>query len=117
MHPQQSDMRQCCMLQLCSAHGTSKQVKHQQDSLCCVPHLEVVDEAIIPNLNIHSQIIMTLNFLPAQNELQSFINACVFAFSGRCKLFLTIHSDLAGSAGHRVQALMYLMLACLEQDK
>ena len=79
--------------------------QHQQNSLRCVAYLEMVDEAIIPNLNIHSQVFVTLNFLSAQDELQSFVNACVFAFSRRCKLFLAVHTHFAGSAEHRVKRL------------
>ncbi len=61
--------------------------------LCCIEpdaasaykerHLEVVDQTVVPNFNVHTQIIMSIDLLSAQNELQGLINSCIFAL-GSC---------------------------------
>lgn len=58
----------------------------------------MVDEAIVPDLNVHTQVFMTLDLLSAQNELQGLINGCILAFGGRCVLLLRVYSHLASTA-------------------
>ena len=78
--------------------------------LCCIEpaaasvytgsHLEVVDQTVIPNFNVHTQIIMSIDLLSAQNELQSLVNSCIFAFGRCCELLLAINCHLHCSALH-----------------
>ena len=58
----------------------------------------MVNEAIVPDFNIDTQVFMTLNLFPAQNELQGLIDGCILAFGGCCVFLLRVDSHLAGSA-------------------
>jgi len=80
------------------------------DMLCCTKraaasvykesHLEVVDQTVVPNFNVHTQIIMSVDLLSAQYELQSLVNSCIFALGRCCELLLTIDCHLHCSAAH-----------------
>ena len=71
------------------------------------PDLEMVNEAVVPHFNVHTQFTMTLDLLPAQNELQSLIYRRILPFGRGGELLLAIHSHLAGSAVTGEQAMSY----------
>ena len=71
-------------------------------------HLEVIDQTVVPNFDVHTQIIMSIDLLSAQNELQSLIDSCIFALGRCCELLLTINCHLHCSASH----ITYMFTAC-----
>jgi len=98
------------------------------DMLCCIEpaaasvylykesHLEVVDQTVVPNFDVHTQIIMSINLLSAQNELQSLIDSCIFALGRGCELFLTVDCHLHCSASHTSTHVYCLSCACASSN-
>ena len=98
------------------------------DMLCCIEpaaasvylykesHLEVVDQTVVPNFDVHTQIIMSINLLSAQNELQSLIDSCIFALGRSCELFLTVDCHLHCSASHTSTHVYCLSCACASSN-
>ena len=68
----------------------------------------MVDQPVVPNFNVHTQVFMRVNLLTPQNELQGFIYSCIFPLGGCCELFLTSNSDLYRSAQANVQVRLLL---------
>ena len=82
-------------------------------------HLEVVDQTVVPNFDVHSQIIMSIDLLSAQNELQSLVNSCIFALGSGCELLFAIYCHLHLSASHTHththRLLLPVMRMCIQQ--